>query len=78
MLFALLLAPADLVFVKVLMCDMFGSFSVATAPGAVTTKARNGTIASGAGSRMRPTASLGTATLTLSLPLKSTPFCADN
>jgi hypothetical protein len=41
-------------------------------------KPRNGTIASGAGSRIRPTASLGTATVTLSLPQKSTPFCEKN
>src|ERR1700757_620634 len=40
-------------------------------------KPRSGAIASGAGSRIRPTASPGTATVTLSLPQKSTLFCAD-
>src|SRR5262249_51981397 len=38
-LFALLFARAGLVFVWVLLCDMFGSLSVATAPSAVTTEA---------------------------------------
>jgi hypothetical protein len=38
----------------------------------------NGCIASGAGSWTRPTGSLGTATVTLSSPQKSTPFCEEN
>src|SRR5450631_1239341 len=38
-LFAPLLARANLVFVGVLLCDIRGSFSVATAPGTVTTEA---------------------------------------
>src|ERR1700731_4388600 len=38
-LFARLLARANLVFVGILLCDIRGSFSVTTAPGAVTTEA---------------------------------------
>src|SRR4030088_1473450 len=38
-LFARLLARTNLVFVGILPCDILGSFSVATAPGAVTTEA---------------------------------------
>src|SRR5450631_1013526 len=38
-LFVRLFARANLVFVRMLLCDIRGSFSVATAPGAVTTEA---------------------------------------
>jgi hypothetical protein len=51
-LFARLSVRASLVFVGILLCDICGSFSVETAPGAVTT--HSGGIASGAGSRMEP------------------------
>jgi hypothetical protein len=50
------------------------------APGAVTTEApAGGTIAGGAGSRTGPIGPyLGTATVTLQSPQKSTPLCDEN
>jgi hypothetical protein len=78
-LFARLLARANLVFVGILLCDIWGSFSVTTAPGAVTTEApqwhhrQQGRIPDG------PTGpDLGMATVTLQSPQKSTPFCGEN
>src|ERR1700720_1029696 len=78
-LFARLLARANLVFVGILPCDICGSFSVATAPGAVTTEApqwhhrRRGRIPDGAN---QPLSRHGT--VTLQSPRKSTPFCDEN
>jgi hypothetical protein len=48
-------------------------------PAVTPPKPRSGTIASGARSRIGPTGPyLGTATVTLSSPQKSTPFCDEN
>jgi len=79
-LFARLLARANLVFVGILLCDIRGSFSVATAPGAVTTEAPQWRHRQrGVGSRMGLTGPyLGTATVTLQSPQKSTPLCDEN
>jgi hypothetical protein len=73
-----LLARANLAFVMVLLCGICGSFSVATAPCAVTTEApqwqhrQRGRIPDKANGLSRHRA------VTLSLPPKSTPFCEEN
>jgi hypothetical protein len=77
-LFARLLGRANLVFVGVLLCDMLGSFSVATA----RRHHRSPAVAplpAGQDPGWGPSSPyLGTATVTLSSPQKSTPFCEEN
>ena len=73
-LFARLLARATSVFPGVLPCDILGSFSVATALGAVTTETPQWQKGRRGGIQIEPKALFSLRTLTLYLRRQSSPF----